>query len=592
MKRVATGLCGILAVNKPVGVSSHDVVNRVRRLTGERRVGHAGTLDPAASGVLLVGVGPAARLANYLVGHDKRYVATIKFGESTNTDDAEGEVIFRGSRVPGEAEIRAAVEALPGVHRQVPPAFSAIKKNGVCAYKAARSGQALELEAREIEVYSAHVLGVHENLCEVELHVSRGTYIRSIARDLGEALGCGAHLAALQRTAIGAVTLADCMELEGEIRWSDAVGLLGFPVRELNDDELARVRNGQPLAGEGAGFVSLTHNGQLHAIYEGAAGTLKPACILATPAASESASAAAPEVVAGQTPQTSLAIGVFDGVHLGHRELLNAAAKCGRLVIVTFAQDPDEFFCPERTAHLLSNADRLALLQATFPAAEILALPATLETFSKPAEQFLNELGELFHPAHIFVGEDFRFGAKNAGNVQTIAQWGATRGCTCHPYPLVEHGGQPVCATRIRGLLRQGEVEQAFELLNRPHFVAGTVEHGRGEGTQLGFATANITPAPGAAILPREGVYAGRAHIGTSTYPAAINVGPAASFANATSQLEAHILGFEGDLYNQEIRVAFLKFLRPQRKFENMEELTQTVLHDIETTREVAARGN
>ena len=235
MKRGTTGLSALIAVDKPEGMTSHDVVNRVRRITGEGRVGHAGTLDPAATGVMVVGIGPATRLLPYLTGHDKSYVAHIVFGAATNADDAEGEVICTAP-VPEELEdpffAIGFVDGLVGKLSQVPPAYSAIKRDGVRAYAAARKGEDVELEPREVEIKEAQLLSANADLdglsgtsWDLVLTVSKGTYIRSLARDMGEALGTCAHLGALRRTMSGGITLADALTLDDlEGRWEEAKG--------------------------------------------------------------------------------------------------------------------------------------------------------------------------------------------------------------------------------------------------------------------------------------------------------------------------------------------------------------------------------
>lgn len=241
-KRGSTGLCMVLGIDKPLGVSSHDVVNRVRRVFGERRVGHTGTLDPLASGALAVCVGPATRLDKYMVGHDKTYVVTVEFGSATNTDDAAGEVIHRG-RIPDEAYdesfARDYLAKLVGRHLQMPPVFSAIKVNGQKAYAAARSGSMIELKPREVEIYAAHLVSIDAGCLErpltwtFELEVSKGTYVRSVARDIGLDLGSYAHVASLRRIKAGSLSIDECVSLQSleELLGNaaiDPIPLLGF----------------------------------------------------------------------------------------------------------------------------------------------------------------------------------------------------------------------------------------------------------------------------------------------------------------------------------------------------------------------------
>lgn len=262
MRRAPSGLSLLLAVDKPTGISSHDVVNRVRRALGERRVGHAGTLDPAASGVMVVGVGPAARLLGQLTLDDKRYVASIVFGTETSTDDEEGEVTLTAG-VPvslADTEVaRAGVAALVGTYDQVPPAYSAISVDGKRAYARARAGQQVELPARTVSVYEAELLALSEGAPLVwtcAFHVSKGTYIRSLARDLGRAMGSAAHLCGLRRTASGSVDTACCLTLDELERLEvpalveralNPVQALALPSHRLSEEELHEVKLGRRL---------------------------------------------------------------------------------------------------------------------------------------------------------------------------------------------------------------------------------------------------------------------------------------------------------------------------------------------------------
>lgn len=296
MKRGNTGISALIAVDKPAGMTSHDVVNRVRRLTGEGRVGHAGTLDPAATGLMLVGIGPATRLLPYLTGHDKSYIARIVFGAETNTDDAEGEVTATAP-IPEELSepfvVADFVAGLAGKLEQVPPAFSAIKKDGVRSYAAARKGEDVELEPRSVEVYEAQLLGVDYDpygadglSWDVAFAVSKGTYIRALARDIGRALGTCAHLGDLRRTASGQVTLAQAYtleDLEGCVRnESDGVAFdpqfcvdpavaLGFAQVNIDEADIIPLNQGRQLQapqGTPEGLVSLVCQGKLLSVHE------------------------------------------------------------------------------------------------------------------------------------------------------------------------------------------------------------------------------------------------------------------------------------------------------------------------------------
>ena len=253
-------------MDKPQGWTSHDVVGRMRRLAGTRKVGHAGTLDPMATGVLVVGINKATRLLTYIVGTSKTYTATIRLGESTVTDDAEGEVMATHSAASvTEEAVRSGVEALTGEIEQVPSSVSAIKVNGERAYARVRSGEEVTLASRPVTI---HRFEVHELRpvrggealdVDVTVECSSGTYIRALARDLGNALGVGGHLTALRRTQVGPYTLDQAHTLEqlaeelDVLEMSQAARAL-MPNRELSDEETTEISFGRRItAGAAAG---------------------------------------------------------------------------------------------------------------------------------------------------------------------------------------------------------------------------------------------------------------------------------------------------------------------------------------------------
>jgi tRNA pseudouridine55 synthase len=257
-------MSGLVIVDKPGGMTSHDVVARIRRLAGTRKVGHAGTLDPMATGVLVVGVDKATRLLGYLTLTEKEYAATIRLGQSTNTDDAEGEVIAAASAADVSAETLAAeVARLTGEILQVPPSVSAVKVGGQRAYKLTRAGAAPELAPRPVTVYEFTVTATRRDgdLLDVDATVrcSSGTYIRALARDLGAALGTGGHLTRLRRTRVGGYRIEAASTLEQLAERFDVLPLgdaaaAAFPRRDLNADEARRLATGGrlPAAGDAA----------------------------------------------------------------------------------------------------------------------------------------------------------------------------------------------------------------------------------------------------------------------------------------------------------------------------------------------------
>lgn len=208
-------LSGIFNIDKPAGMTSHDVVQAIRRASGERRVGHAGTLDPIATGVLLVCVGGATRVTEYLMEHPKRYQAEITLGIATDTLDAEGQVTHVAEVVDvGRQDVETALASFVGTIQQVPPMYSAVKKAGRKLYELAREGITVEREPREVEIRRLEITAWEPPHVTVDVECSKGTYIRALARDLGDVLSVGAHLSSLTRTVSGRFTLEDASDLD------------------------------------------------------------------------------------------------------------------------------------------------------------------------------------------------------------------------------------------------------------------------------------------------------------------------------------------------------------------------------------------
>lgn len=294
MKRGSSGIHALIGVNKAPHMTSHDVISHLRRSFQEKRIGHAGTLDPLAEGVLVVGIGQATRLLSFLTSDVKRYRARVVFGASTTTDDAEGEIVGTADVSPDLLDESFASEQLAsliGKQLQVPPRFSAISTDGQRAYKRARTGEDFELTAREIEVIGAQLISYGEQSLiqnktkcpywDIDFIVSKGTYIRALARDLGVRMGCGAYLGSLVRTQSGTVDLRSCFSLEeiddtlrasqGFDLFLDPTHLLPYTTCELSREELAAVQTGRAFAVSGltAGErISLLKEDKLYGVWE------------------------------------------------------------------------------------------------------------------------------------------------------------------------------------------------------------------------------------------------------------------------------------------------------------------------------------
>lgn len=303
-------MTGVLLIDKPSGPTSHDVVARMRNTSRERSVGHTGTLDPRATGLLPLVMGKATRLAPYFAGSDKTYEATIQFGSETDTDDAGGIVLGSngsngsngsGGSAPGESLVREALLKFTGTFDQVPPMVSAKRVDGHKSYDLARQNKAVELKPVSVTVRDLELVAVDGALVRLVVTATAGFYVRALARDLGRALGCGAHLAALRRTRSGTFDISQAVPLEDAERLGPAVekylispadALAHFPAVTVNEPGLKRVTHGNPLSPEhlagrfvptaatGQKVRILDESGALIALADSRGGALHPSVVI------------------------------------------------------------------------------------------------------------------------------------------------------------------------------------------------------------------------------------------------------------------------------------------------------------------------
>lgn len=286
---IKNAISGVLVVDKPVGLTSHDVVQIVRKGTNIRRAGHTGTLDPRASGVLVILIGPAVRLSEYVSASDKRYQAIVRLGTTTDTYDADGRVTSSAPVNITEDQFEAALKKFIGEIEQVPPPYSAVKVKGRKAYEMAREGEEIDLQPRKIQVYNLELLEWAPPEAVIDVYCSSGTYVRSLAHDLGINLGCGAYLVGLRRTKSGRFTLRDAVPLR-KLREAFEAGnwyqylipaaeaLSDWPAIELNVEQVDAVRHGHrvPAQPEDKGMArGISQQGELVALLEFDAVTLE-----------------------------------------------------------------------------------------------------------------------------------------------------------------------------------------------------------------------------------------------------------------------------------------------------------------------------
>lgn len=277
---------GFLVIDKPAGMTSHDVVAQIRKRLGTKQVGHAGTLDPMATGVLVVGINNATKFLQYIVTGRKRYIAIIRLGISTVTDDKEGEVVAVNDwRAINDEDIESAIDKFRGTIMQVPSSVSAKKIAGERAYDLVRKGKEVELAAREVTIHELKVLAIrrNENLdVDIDVACSAGTYIRSIARDLGAALGVGGHLIELRRTEVQPFELAEAGEISSAVvlPLADAITKV-LPKRDLGFDEVAELKFGRRIdkSNQDGVVVGIAPDGEVAAILENREGRAQPVSV-------------------------------------------------------------------------------------------------------------------------------------------------------------------------------------------------------------------------------------------------------------------------------------------------------------------------
>ena len=283
---------GIVLIDKPLEFTSHDVVGKLRRKFNTKRIGHAGTLDPMATGLLVVAVGPATRFLQYLPLEPKVYRAVVRFGVTTDSYDSEGEIVSE-SAVPRDLDVQLhdVVPTMLGLQEQVPPMFSAVKVKGQPLYKLARQGIEIERKSRTINIGRMEILNIGEATVELEIECSGGTYVRTIAHELGQRLGCGAFLQSLVRTQIGRFSLNDAKSID-DISFDDMIplktALLPMQIRLLSDLETMRVRNGGSVANlidATDEFVALAEpSGEIISVAAVHGNVLQPECVIPTEA--------------------------------------------------------------------------------------------------------------------------------------------------------------------------------------------------------------------------------------------------------------------------------------------------------------------
>ena len=530
---------GIINVNKEAGMTSFDVLRALKRILHEKKMGHAGTLDPMAEGVLLVCVGKATKLVESLMSEVKVYRAEMLLGIETDTEDSTGKLLSEEERTVTEEEVLSAFQALLGKREQIPPMYSAKKVDGKRLYSMAREGIVIERKPSQIAIFSIELLSMtvpesvavlscrekHQRIT-FRVKCSKGTYIRTLCTEVGEKLGTKACMSALFREEVG------------EFRFKESKTL-----SEIEKD---------------------MKKGDLSSF-------LKPALYSKVP--------------------TVLTFGKFDGVHIGHQKIFSSVFRISeeeglRSAVLSFTMEKDSFFLQGRKDMLSTEDEHFTRLKnAGFH--EVYLYPLTIEAARMSPEDFVRFiLIEALKVKHLVVGTDCSFGYQGAGNVALLKSLQEKYGfqlTVVDKVLTVNPAGEEVevSSSYIRKALEEGRVEEAAALLGRPYSINGTVVHGKAIGRSLSFPTANIFPKQGK-LCPEEGVYYTRVMVLGEEYDAMTNIGrnPSISAENPLT-IESHLLEFDRDIYGEKIRVSFIKRIREQKHFPNLDALKAQLKADL-----------
>lgn len=608
-------LSGLLPIDKPAGMTSHDVVSRVRRIVGMKRVGHAGTLDPFATGVLIVAVGRATRVLPYLQHGDKQYVAHVVFGAQSDTADVDGTATPHDGidDWPALEAVQAAVAAWVGDVDQRAPAYSAISVGGVRLYKLAREGIEVEAPVRRVRIDAIEVVAYAPPDLWLRVESGSGVYIRSLASDLGADLGVSAYCHALTRTHVGPFSQADCWTLD-ELAAQDvrdlwpSIGLhpdaaLGhLPAAVLGEVDCRAWYHGQTIdlsAGAHATGVLRVYGSAGDFLGVGKltdAGALAPSLVLpAVDWDTEESAVSDATVQAAEPTRQVVTIGNFDGVHRGHASLLAAVVAEARQrnlpsVALTFEPHPLRVLRPASAPLRLTTPDeRERLLHAHgINHVQVLAFDADLAHLS--ADAFLDRLVADVRPAAILVGEGFRFGHQRQGDTSTMQAHGEQHGYDTIVVPLLGDGTERRSSSAVRSAVLRGDVATAATILGRRFRVTGQVEHGEARGRDLGFPTANLA-IPSEMCVPGDGIYAAFARVVgiDRALSAMVYIGSRPTFDGGERIVEVNILDFSGDIYTRTLEIEFVAWIRGDRAFASAEALIERMQQDDTDTRAVLA---
>ncbi len=605
---------GFININKPRNFTSHDVLNVLKRSFPGVKIGHGGTLDPGATGVLPICLGKGTKLQDYVMGGKKTYVAEIQFGYDSPTLDKDGDYfVYDAEFYLEQHKLSQALTELQGAIEQVPPMVSAIKKDGVPLYKLARKGQKVELATREVTIYAIEVLDLQPAApfpwVKLEITCSKGTYIRSLARDLGLALGTKAVVSALCRTAAGAFSLPDSYTIE-EVAALTAAGDYSFllPLESMLPEMAAvttkdmaevmsairgnHLTSSLPLAiGETVKICDFS--GRLLALGKAeAADMVKPKKILYAPRNRRKPLEVwhSDAEVTNIRQNTAVALGNFDGVHLGHKYLLERLALEAdqsnlQSVALTFAPHPREYFNIGDHRYLQTKSAKANHIAKTgVDALWFMKFDDSIANMT--AADFVDTiLVSVLKAQMVYVGYNFKFGCCPQADSAWLREYCAHKGIKVEILAKITYSGSEISSSAIRKKLRMGDIRGANTLLGYNFSLLGPVVTGQQLGRTIGFPTANVDFSP-TVLLPAPGIYTTWATYRGQRHPAVTNVGYRPTVGQYPEPtVEVHILDDNPNVYGEEMAVEFLNRIRGEEKFPDLNALKVKIAEDADKAR-------
>lgn len=571
---------GILLIDKKEGMTSRQVDDLVKKRLGVFGCGHLGTLDPFATGLLIVGVGEGTKLFNLMDESFKTYRATLKLGQSTDTGDYTGKIVKdNGKTAFSDEEIIEVLNSFLGKETQIPPIYSAKHIDGERAYDLARQGKKIELKPQQIEVKSIMLLFHENDLISFECEVSKGAYIRTLGEDIAKKLGTCGHLISLRRTKIGSYDVKDAKNVD-DFKEDDVIPLdLSLPdtsILFVDESNEKKVANGMKLQSnlKSKFLFPLNSIGRPLAIYQ------KEGDIYVCKKGFNNAYKNIPIYIIKdlnfnfsifKDRKISVVIGEFDGIHKGHIKVLDSLRKSNLpKYVMTFADDFKSKIHKSQQSYLMSTEEKIfELMQLGFIDGIILIYYNEDIVSLKPSE-FIDRIVRPFAVNEISIGEDFTFGEFGKGNCDDFVK----AGIKTRVSELISKQGKKISSSSLKELISSGDVLTYRNIAGHYYCYEGEVIHGFEQGRKLGYPTINMI-SPFGKIIPSNGVYKTFTICNNGIYHSMTNIGCHPTI-NETDEpvIETNILdGFDSDIYGRKVKIIFDKKLRDEKKFDSIEEL-------------------